>query len=132
MSKPKRNDHAPVPQHEVITVPLNQLILSASNVRKHYDPKAIEDMAEDIAVKGVLQPLITRPSAEADGVQLYEIPAGGRRLRALQLLLKQKRIAPDFPVKCSLNTTGLAEDVSLTENVMRSDRKKRSPTEPFT
>lgn len=121
MAKSKRAEQAPVPQHEVIIVPLNQLILSASNVRKHYDPKAIEHMAESIAHKGLLHPLVARPVSEPDGVQLYEIPAGGRRLRALQLLLKQNRIAPDFPVSCTIKTTGVAEDDSLTENVMREN-----------
>lgn len=121
MAKAKRNDQTPVPQHQDIIVPLNQLILSASNVRKHYDPKAIEEMAADLAENGQLQNLLVRPVAEADGVQLYEIPAGGRRLRGLQLLLKQKRIAPDFPVRCAIKTTGFAAADSLTENVMREN-----------
>lgn len=30
----------------------------------------------------------------------FEVPAGGRRFRALELLLKSKRIAKDQPVPC--------------------------------
>ncbi|WP_414463348.1 ParB/RepB/Spo0J family partition protein [Hyphomicrobium sp. DY-1] len=108
-----------VPLYPTRDIPLNQLILSASNVRKIYDEKSIDDFAEDIAQKGLLQSLLLQPCGNADGVELFEVKAGGRRLRALQKLLKQKRIAPDAPIPCMIKPEGVAENDSLTENVMR-------------
>ena len=54
----------------------------------------------------------------ADGAS-YEVAAGGRRLAALQLLAKKKRIATDHPVQCLLVADALARTASLTENVQR-------------
>ena len=47
------------------------------------------------------------------------MPAGGRRYRALELLVKQKRMAKTQPVPCVVRTEGLAEEDSLAENVQR-------------
>jgi len=55
---------------------------------------SIEDLAADIARRGcLLQSLNVRPVLHADGVETgkFEAPAGGRRFRALLLLVKQKR-----------------------------------------
>jgi ParB family chromosome partitioning protein len=43
-------------------------------------------------------------------------PAGGRRYRALELLVKQKRMAKTQPVPCVIRDGGIAEDDSLAEN----------------
>jgi len=128
MPKAKASPEMTVPLHAEITVPLNQLILSASNVRNIYDPKSINDFAESIAKKGLLQNLILRPAGDAAGVALYEIHAGGRRFRALQRLLSQGRIAPDFPVRAIVETASVAADVSLTEN---TERENLHPLDEF-
>src|ERR1700691_5638030 len=47
-------------------------------------------------------------------------PAGGRRYRALELLVKQKRLARNAPIPCVVRTEGLAEEDSLAENVQRA------------
>ncbi|MDU6568818.1 MAG: ParB/Srx family N-terminal domain-containing protein, partial [Enterococcus faecalis] len=49
------------------------------------------------------------------------VPAGGRRYRALELLVKQKRLAKTAPVPCIVNdsTEISAEEDSLAENVHR-------------
>jgi ParB family transcriptional regulator, chromosome partitioning protein len=51
---------------------------------------------------------------------MFEIPAGGRRFRALELLVKQKRLNKTAPVPCIVRTDGLAEEDSLAENVQRA------------
>lgn len=120
MGRSKSAAKSKMPQvtlHHVTSIPLNQLVLSAANVRKLYEEKAIADLAEDIARRGLLQSLVSRPT-EVDA-DVYEVHAGGRRLRALQLLLKQKRIAADAPIPCTIKADGIAEDDSLSENVMR-------------
>ena len=50
---------------------------------------------------------------------MFEVPAGGRRFRALELLVKQKRMAKTEPVPCVVRTEGLAAEDSLAENVHR-------------
>src|SRR6185437_16049221 len=52
--------------------------------------------------------------------RLFEIPAGGRRYRALELLVKQKRLAKTALVPCVVRLDGIAEEDSLAENVQRA------------
>jgi nucleotide-binding universal stress UspA family protein len=44
---------------------------------------------------------------------MFEIPAGGRRYRALELLVKQKRLSRTAPIPCVVRTEGFAEEDSL-------------------
>jgi ParB family chromosome partitioning protein len=107
-------------------IPLNKLVLSQSNVRRIKAGVSIEDLAADIARRGcLLQSLNVRPVLDADGAEtgMFEVPAGGRRFQALQLLVKQKRLAKNAPVPCVVRdpaTAILAEDDSLAENVQRA------------
>ncbi|SFP44654.1 ParB-like nuclease domain-containing protein [Mesorhizobium sp. NFR06] len=73
----------------------NKLVLSQSNIRRVKAGVSIEELAEDIARRTLLQGLNVRPVLDAEGVEtgMFEVPAGGRRYRALQLLVKQKRLA---------------------------------------
>ena len=102
-------------------IPFNKLVLSQANVRRVKAGVSVEDLAEDIARRGLLQGLSVRPVLDAEGAETgeYEIPAGGRRYRALQLLAKQKRMAKTQAVPCVVRTDGSAEEDSLAENVQR-------------
>src|SRR6266404_2926092 len=99
-------------------IPFNKLALSQANVRRVKAGVSIEELAEDIARRTLLQGLSVRPVLDADGAETgtYEVPAGGRRYRALELLVKQKRMAKTQPVPCVVRTGGLGEDDSLAEN----------------
>jgi ParB family chromosome partitioning protein len=103
-------------------IPLNKLVLSQSNVRRVKAGVSIEELAEDIARRGLLQGLSVRPVVDQAGVEtgMFEIPAGGRRFRALELLVKQKRLAKTAPVPCIVREGGIAEEDSLAENVQRA------------
>ncbi|MFT9383079.1 MAG: ParB/RepB/Spo0J family partition protein [Acetobacter orientalis] len=105
-------------------IPFNKLVLSQSNVRRVKAGLSIEELAADIERRGLLQSLNVRPILDAAGVETgtYEVPAGGRRFRALELLVKQKKLAKTAPVPCVVREAGsaiLAEDDSLAENVQR-------------
>ena len=93
-------------------IPLYQLVVSAQNVRKTQTD--VRELSESIASLGLLQNL----SAVKKGDQ-YQVVAGGRRLTALQLLAKQKRIASDFSVPVLVVESEDAISVSLSENVAR-------------
>ncbi|AVA14723.1 ParB/RepB/Spo0J family partition protein [Sphingopyxis sp. MG] len=105
-------------------IPLDRLALSQSNVRRIKAGVSIESLADDIARRGLLQSLSVRPLLDAEGQETgrYEIPAGGRRYRALELLAKRRRLAKDAPIPCVVRAPGddiLAEDDSFAENAMR-------------
>ncbi len=105
-------------------IPFNKLILSASNVRRVKAGVSIDDLADDIARRTLLQSLSVRPFFAADGgeTDLFEVQAGGRRYRALELLVKRKRLAKTAPIPCVVrdpNAGVSAEEDSLAENVHR-------------
>ncbi|GCD75977.1 ParB-like domain-containing protein [Acetobacter pasteurianus NBRC 3299] len=105
-------------------IPFNRLVLSQSNVRRVKSGLSIEELARDIERRGLLQSLNVRPVLDGEGAETgtYEVPAGGRRFRALELLVKQKKLAKTAPVPCVVREAGsaiLAEDDSLAENVQR-------------
>ncbi|RUZ78254.1 ParB/RepB/Spo0J family partition protein [Mesorhizobium sp. M7A.F.Ca.US.006.01.1.1] len=103
-------------------IPFNQLVLSQSNVRRIKAGVSVEELAEDIARRGILQGLTVRPVFDENGTEtgMFEVPAGGRRFRALELLVKQKRLAKTAPVPCVVREGGIAEEDSLAENVQRA------------
>ncbi|TGU66705.1 DNA-binding protein, partial [Mesorhizobium sp. M1C.F.Ca.ET.144.01.1.1] len=80
-------------------IPFNKLILSQTNVRTRKDGISIEDLAASIARRGLIQSIHVRPVLDADGAEtgMFDVPAGGRRYRALDLLVKQKRLAKTAP-----------------------------------
>ena len=107
-------------------IPFDKLVLSQSNVRIIKCGVSIGELAEDIVRRTLLQSLNVRPILDNAGNEtgMYEVPAGGRRYRALELLIKQKRFAKDGPVPCvvrALSGDGdaTAEEDSLAENVFR-------------
>lgn len=105
-------------------IAFDRLVLSQSNVRRVKAGVSIGELAEDIARRTLLQGLNVRPVLGEDGSEtgIFEIPAGGRRYRALELLVKQKRLAKDAPVPCIVQQAAaniLAEEDSYAENAVR-------------
>ncbi len=103
-------------------IPFNRLVLSQSNVRRIKAGVSIEELAEDIARRTLLQSITVRPMLNDTGAEtgMFEIPAGGRRYRALELLVKQKRLSRTAPIPCVVRTEGIAEEDSLAENIQRA------------
>ena len=103
-------------------IPFDRLVLSQSNVRRVKAGVSIEELAADIARRTLLQSITVRPVLDDKGAEtgMFEIPAGGRRYRALELLVRQKRLAKTAPIPCVVRTEGIAEEDSLAENVQRA------------
>ena len=103
----------------------DKLVLSQKNVRRIKDGVTIEQLADDIGRRKLLQSLNVRPVLDGDGEETgtYEVPAGGRRYLALGILVKQKRLAKSEPIPCIVNRSGTtsAEEDSLAENVHREN-----------
>ncbi|NGM37982.1 MULTISPECIES: ParB/RepB/Spo0J family partition protein [Methylobacterium] len=106
-------------------IPFNKLVLSQANVRRVKAGASIEELAESIARRGLIQSLHVRPVLDAEDREtgMYEVPAGGRRYRALELLVKQKRLNKTSPVPCIVSDPAggiLIDEISLAENVERA------------
>jgi ParB family chromosome partitioning protein len=99
-------------------IPFNKLVLSQSNVRRVKAGVSVEQLAESIAQRTLLQSLNVRAVLDGEGNEtgMFEVPAGGRRYRALELLVKQKRLAKTQLVPCVVREGGIAEDDSIAEN----------------
>lgn len=106
--------------------PLCDLQVSASNVRR-VAPTGIEELAALIASQGLLQNLVVTP-ALLRGTGGYRVIAGGRRLRALQLLAERGDLDRDYPVPCIVVDDANAEAASLAEN---SAREPMHPADEF-
>ncbi len=100
---------------EIQTAPLNKLVLDELNVRQDYNEETIAKLAANIAAKGQLQNVLVRKHAGGK----FGVVAGGRRLKALQLLLKQKKIKATYQVKIALVSDEEALEVSISENTHR-------------
>src|SRR3546814_9045336 len=96
-------------------IPFNQLVLSQANVRRVKAGVSIDALAADIARRGLLQSLTVRVQRDEWGNEtgLFEVPAGGRRFRALQQLVKQRKMAKTEPVPCIRTEAHTSEIQSL-------------------
>src|SRR6056297_3617889 len=127
-SRLARRGDIPMTKRQKITlsasrdIPFNKLMLSQSNVRHVKAGVSIEELADDIARRTLLSSITVRPVLDDSGAEtgMYTIPAGGRRFRALELLVKQKRMNKTALVPCIVRTDGLAEEDSLAETVQRA------------
>ncbi|CAM8753330.1 ParB/RepB/Spo0J family partition protein [Burkholderia pseudomallei] len=117
------------PTKNLILVPLSQLLPRRSKRNARTTPRlSIPELAASISRVGLLQNLIV--ILAADGEQ-YEVVAGDRRLTALKLLAKKKRIAADHDVPCLLVPDASARTVSLAENLLREQMHPADQFEAF-
>ena len=101
-------------------IALSQLVLSPTNVRKT-PATAAEDMALEASIRahGIKQNLIVHPTP-IDNKGVYEVDAGGRRLKILQKLAAEGAIDADHPVPCKIESADDALESSLVENTIRA------------
>ncbi len=117
------------PKQAPMLVPLSQLRASKRNVRKTKTAgQSIDALAESIVRVGLLQNLTVILARDGEH---YEVVAGGRRLAALKLLSKSRRIPKDWEVPCLLVADVNARTVSLTENVQREAMHPADQFEAF-
>ncbi len=117
------------PAQNLISVPLSQLRASKRNVRKTKSAgQSIDALAASFARVGLLQNLTVTLARNGEH---YEVVAGGRRLAALKLLAKTRRIPKDWAVPCLLVADASARTVSLTENVQREAMHPADQFEAF-
>jgi ParB family chromosome partitioning protein len=93
-------------------VPLAALKPGRFNPRRNFAETQLEELATSIRERGLVQPLVVRPSAG----DTYEIVAGERRWRAAQLANLH-----DVPVVVRALTDQETVEIAIIENVQRED-----------
>src|SRR5579864_1845449 len=101
-----------VANHEYRSVPITVLVESATNPRKRFDAKSLEELAASFKTQGILAPLLVREVEESK----YEVVAGARRLRAAKLAELEK-----LPVRVVKLTDAEAIEAQCVENLQRED-----------
>jgi ParB family chromosome partitioning protein len=99
-------------EEEQRTVPLASLKPGRFNPRRHFAEAQLEELAASIRERGLVQPLVVRPSSG----DTYEIVAGERRWRAAQLANLH-----DVPVVVRALSDQEAVEIAIIENVQRED-----------
>ena len=112
---------------DLLLIPLSRLRPSSRNVRKS-GGTSIPELAASIARVGLLQNLTVVLSPDGEH---YEVVAGRRRLAALKLLVKRRKLAKGHEVPCLLVPDTAARTVSLTENVQREAMHPADQFEAF-
>jgi ParB family chromosome partitioning protein len=114
-------------------IPLNKLKPSPANVRKTGADLGLEEFAASIAAHGLIQPLVVEPERNGEGSETgcYLVTAGERRRKALRLLAKQRRIKKTEPIPCLMKADGIASEISLAENVIRTNMHPADQFEAF-
>ena len=97
-----------------IRIPISKLRANPLQPRRLFDNESIHELAASIKSKGLVQPILVRPSEKNPGD--YEIIAGERRWRAAQIAQMHEMSA----VIKNLNDTESLE-IAIIENVQRSD-----------
>lgn len=121
--------------HTTTEVALSKLVPSPANARRTGTGLGIEALVASIGAHGLLQSLVVRPSLDGRGKTTgkYEVVAGARRLAALKLLVKSKRITKGTAIPCRvLDGDGVdGSEASLAENVVRLDMHPADQFEAF-
>ena len=118
----------------VLHIPLNKLKKSQKNVRKTpHSAAEIEALAASIAAKGLLQNLVVESECDRRGKETgcYLVTIGeGRRLAQL-LRAKRREIKKSEPIRCVLDTEHDPHEISLAENVIRTNMHPADQFEAF-
>jgi ParB family chromosome partitioning protein len=105
-------------------IPIDRLAPSPLQPRRVFDEAGLDELAESLRARGVLQPLLARPSPSHEGH--FEIVAGERRWRAAQRagLHEVPVLARDLDDRETL-------EVALVENLQRQDLNPMEEAEGY-
>ena len=97
-----------------VTISIAALKPSPSQPRRLFDKNSINELAESIKSKGLVQPILVRPSKTDENS--YEIIAGERRWRAAQIAQLH-----EIPAVIKNLDDVEALEIAIIENIQRSD-----------
>jgi ParB family chromosome partitioning protein len=100
---------------------IEEIIPNPSQPRKHFDESKLQELAESVKEKGILEPLIVRRTDQG-----YELIVGERRWRAAQ-----KAGLKEVPVVVKEAERREALEISLIENLQRENLNPIEEAEAF-
>lgn len=92
-------------------LPIDRIQRGRYQPRRHFDPDALQELADSIGAHGMVQPVVVRKTGDA-----YELIAGERRWRAAQIAGLH-----EIPAVIRELDEQAAAAVSLIENIQRED-----------
>lgn len=95
-------------------LPIEQVLPSADQPRKHFNPERLTELADSIRHQGIVQPIVVSPHPSERGT--YVIVAGERRWRAAQLAGLH-----EVPVVVRKTADEERLELALVENLQRAD-----------
>jgi ParB family chromosome partitioning protein len=107
----KADQPPPSPGQEI---PIELIRRNPDQPRRHFDETELEELADSIRQRGVLQPILLRPAPGAPGE--YQIVAGERRWRA-----SQRANLHTVPAIVRALDDGEVAEIGIIENVQRAD-----------
>jgi ParB family chromosome partitioning protein len=110
--QPQADSYLPV-QGEQRLISIAEIRPSGLNPRKRFSDEELNELADSLRAKGLVQPILCRPDKQRGG---YEIVAGERRWRAAQ-----RASLHNVPVIVRDLTDQEVLELALIENVQRSD-----------
>jgi ParB family chromosome partitioning protein len=96
---------------EFLRIPVDQIRTSPFQPRRTFSPEDLRELVDSVREKGVLQPVLVRPTPEG-----YELVAGERRLRAAQAAGIES-----VPAVVRKMSDREALEATIVENVQRAD-----------
>lgn len=102
------------PRRPDLLVPIEKVFPNPQQPRRSFGAEQLEDLAASIREKGVIQPLIVRKRANAEGT--FEIVAGERRWRAAQMAQLH-----ELPVLVRTFDDTEVLEIAIIENIQRAD-----------
>lgn len=107
-------NHAVDPAAGVREIPIELIHANPDQPRRHFAEAELAELADSIREKGVLQPVLLRPSRRTEGE--FEIVAGERRWRA-----SQRAGLAALPALVRTLDDAEAFEIAIIENVQRED-----------
>jgi ParB family transcriptional regulator, chromosome partitioning protein len=96
-------------------IPLSRIQESKTNPRRQFDETRLAELADNIRLHGVLQPILVRPLPGGEA-ESYELVTGARRYRASQLAKRES-----IPATIRELTDPQCLELQLIENLQRAD-----------
>jgi ParB family transcriptional regulator, chromosome partitioning protein len=95
-------------------MPIDLIVANPNQPRRHFDASLLQELADSIRAKGVLQPIVVRPDASER--ERFQIVAGERRWRAAQMAGLHQ-----LPVLVRTLSDSEVLELAIIENIQRED-----------
>ena len=108
------NQAAPSDKREYQQIPVELINVGPWQPRRQFDREQLEELASSIREKGIVQPVLLRPTPDQPG--RFQLVAGERRWRAAQIARLH-----EIPAVVRELTDAECYEIALIENIQRQD-----------